>query len=365
MKRKESLRQVHEEGHCRETRRASAGYEHKRGVIMFNFGDAYVLRMLVMLYSLRKHYGGPVVIFIPEGEPNHLQVAADAKKLGVETRTLEIGKSEKASLTYSTFKPALLYQSPYEDTLLIDTDLLFLDSPTELLDLLGETSLVLTKFFGERDAHLRTSSRYIARFFQKPLGEEEARAIGDKAQRNAYVNIGVMAVKDPKGNAFVSRIRTILGRFTQNDPNRRQAIDEYLVSALYPEFDHIVLTNDWNSADQGPIAPSTKILHFIRDFHRGTGEPKGRLWADSFRELRHHIDLDYWVGKDPKFAGGSAELPYDVCHKYPMKYIYQGNLVKYGSLSDFLIAFAHRWRDDPKYPKKVLKRFLRSPSVIT
>src|SRR4051794_6086885 len=88
-----------------------------RGIVIFHFGYAYALRLLVCLYTLRKHYAGPVTVFLRDDKAG--------RRLAPLLEKLDINVEMKPWLTRSFDRHKVFLESPYSTTLSIDSDTIF------------------------------------------------------------------------------------------------------------------------------------------------------------------------------------------------------------------------------------------------
>lgn len=114
-----------------------------RGVCYFNLNTKCLVRLLVSLHSLRKHYSGSVTILNGGGDEGICDRIGRA--CGADVLSIPIVQRRKH--TAYTTKAGLWKFSPYETTLLIDSDTVVAGKVEPLLEL-GEKSpgIVVTRF---------------------------------------------------------------------------------------------------------------------------------------------------------------------------------------------------------------------------
>lgn len=114
-----------------------------RGVCYFNINTKCLVRLLVSLHSLRKHYSGSVTILNGGGDDGICDRIGRA--CGADVLSIPIVQRRKH--TAYTTKAGLWKFSPYETTLLIDSDTVVAGKVEPLLEL-GEKSpgIVVTRF---------------------------------------------------------------------------------------------------------------------------------------------------------------------------------------------------------------------------
>ncbi len=117
----------------------------KKGVIYFLSGTSHAVRMVVSIWSLRKHYSGPIIVYTIGDESHEIgQKLSRDERLGVEHREFP-RMMRKKNATY-LHKLAILQDLPFEASVFLDADTLVTGSVQELFDLSEENEMVATQF---------------------------------------------------------------------------------------------------------------------------------------------------------------------------------------------------------------------------
>ena len=87
------------------------------GIIMFNRGDKCIVRAMVCLYSLRKHYDGPVTFYLEAPYPQEFDEVC--KHFNVHV----IHNEKKHELKALVRKTDMFSNPPYDRTLWLDSDM--------------------------------------------------------------------------------------------------------------------------------------------------------------------------------------------------------------------------------------------------
>jgi hypothetical protein len=225
---------------------------------------------------------------------------------------------EHADLSRSFSRHELFLVSPYETTLVFDSDLLFQGPIEELFVRSEREGVLVTRFhpapygvdgtppkpgFGSRTQLLDN----IRPLLDAPTFE---RAVGRLLNERVDVNVGVMGIARPRGDDFLREWADLMER------GRGEAIpllDEMLVVALITRHQHFLANEDWNCpADlyfrrTDPRAAS--VIHFFADgqrighnrLGRSRGTYAGRQWYAAYSELARQLDLSPWRKADPLF----------------------------------------------------------------
>jgi len=284
----------------------------QRGCVYFNYGAAYALRLLVSIYSLRNHYDGPVTVFVARD--------AYSDKLAPAIESLRADIISVDDLTKSFDRHRLFLASPYETTLALDSDLIFLAPIDELWEPLERDGVLVTRFhapaYGIEGTPSRPGWGHRAKFLENVRGLLSDEAYRDAVTRQLHdgidVNVGLMGIARPRGDAFLADWAEHMER------GRSQGIlmlDEMLAFALIGQHPHYLADEKWNCpADEffrRTNLADAHVIHYFADGRRALGIRLGRSpdtwagkkWYELYREAAGELDLRYWRSTDPTFAG--------------------------------------------------------------
>lgn len=281
-----------------------------RGCVFFNFGDAYALRLLVSVFSLRQVYAGPVTVLLAP------DAAGEALRAPLEGLGCEVASVGPIHPWWDRHR--LFHESPYAATLGFDSDLIFLAPIDELWSPLEREGLLATRFFpnphgvdgtptepgwANRVGHLDDVRGLVDR-------ETYATAARRLVEERIDVNVGVMGVARPQGDAFLADWSD---RMERGKPDRIPLMDEMLVVALLAEHRHALVDEVWNC----PAAEffrrtnlaDARIIHYFADGLDAQGIALGRnrstwagvKWYELYRQAAEELDLDRWARLDPTF----------------------------------------------------------------
>jgi hypothetical protein len=280
-----------------------------RGCVFFNFGSVYTLRLLVALHSLRKHYGGPAAVILVEDEFTQ-DVTAELSKLDVAV--IMVG-----SLSKSFDRHQLFLTSPYETTLAFDSDILFQDGIDALWAETERCGLLVTRFYPapygldgspEKPGGRMGMLKAISHLVDPAIYEAAVRRI---TLERKDVNIGVMGVSRPRGDAFIRDLTELTERGRHENI---MLLDEMLVVALLGIHEHSLADEMWNCpADEffrQTNLRDARIIHYFAEGMSYRGITIGRRrtswaglkWFDAFESAAKELDLEAWVSRDPAFA---------------------------------------------------------------
>lgn len=280
----------------------------KRGCVFFNFGSVYALRLLVAIFSLRRHYKGPVTVFLKPDAAN-MALRDDLAALGIETVMLP-------RLSKSFDRHRIFLESPYESTLSFDSDIIFRSPIDALWEPLEKQGVLLTRFYAppygvDGSAEKPGFGNRIALLngVRDIVGEElHAKAVRRMLQERIDINIGVMGISRTQGSAFLADYAEHLERGHERRPS---LLDEMLVVALAGRHPHALVAEAWNCpADEffrRTNLAEARVIHYFAEGQSVHGIPLGRnrqswagkKWFATLRLAAAKIDLGRWIETDP------------------------------------------------------------------
>jgi len=254
------------------------------GIVFFNFGGACVARLLVALHSLRKHYEGPVTVFLAKGDRFNEACVDDIKQFAAIT-WFDMEAIAKKNMK-CVIKPTLFEMSPYDTTLMMDGDMLFQASPSALIPPLEEKGFLLTKFSTWNTDGSKMSAR-IGKF-KDSFPPEVWKIICSEdptAGKQAAVNIGVMGFSK-RHPSYAETLRR-WKELTLQVAGHHMA-DEHAAQVLYPLVPCALVGPEWN---QSCVYPSdkdyskAKVIHFHGCKESEPTRASSRLWLLAFEDL--------------------------------------------------------------------------------
>lgn len=169
-----------------------------QGVCFFNHGTKHIARLVVAIHSLRKHYDGPVCVLHTGMADSSLAIDMIGADSALDCAIQYFAMQQLRRNSCYCAKPTIWRHSPFDRTLLVDSDTLFLRSPQPLLDMVADESrpgLLFTKF-----SDWRCDGRIIGGRLEKWRGVK-CDGLGsinetiDRAKQLSYpaINTGVVA----------------------------------------------------------------------------------------------------------------------------------------------------------------------------
>lgn len=172
-----------------------------KGIIMFNRGPNMLVRILVTLYSLRKHYSGNVTFYVepPCPCPNELDEAL--KYFGCNIVHLE-ERHDFKTLIRKTSLFGSLGTANYDKTLWLDSDVVVVGSLDGMFDLLDNADLVIPHF-----AHWWSDGHLMSKRVKRFQGLIDQKYIDEALKHHPAINTGVVGFKNSeKWRKFVDNV---------------------------------------------------------------------------------------------------------------------------------------------------------------
>jgi hypothetical protein len=339
---------------------------------MFNRGDKIVVRALVALYSLRKHWSGPITFYVERPYPEEFDDALRFFSCNI------VHNEERHDMKTLVRKNSLFDQSPYEETLWIDADTIILDNIDKMFDYLDVQGVdfCIPSFCG-----WISNGNHISKRINRFKGLIDDKYIVEALNNHPAINTGVLSFKmSDRWRNFVSAWTNLAHCGAQH---KIFIPDEVACQILYPsmqEYDlkYYIAPTDYNVSplhDHG-LSKSPKIAHFHGDKHV-LDVPLCNYWKEHFKEMTDgnianinaflkYADkrlAKYLGNKDRKGAGLVADTTIvTACDEYYVDILRLtfANWRKYKKIDKYpVIVFVHGMdvKSDPRLS------FLRLPNV--
>jgi len=252
------------------------------GIMMFNRGDRMMVNLLVSLYSLRKHYGGNVTVYLENPCSSPLELDESLKHFGCDIIHLE----DKHEFKTLVRKNSLFANPPYDKTLWLDSDTIIMGSLQKMFDYLDEKNvdMCIPHFCGwVSDGH--TIAKRINRF----KGIIEERYIKEALKHHPAINTGVLSFRKSENWAKFVKHWTDLAH--QGAQQHVFIPDETVAQVLYPSM------HEWGL--KYFIAPTDYNMSVLHD-HGNSKDPRiihyhgkksvldvatCQIWKDTFEEM--------------------------------------------------------------------------------
>lgn len=241
-----------------------------QGVIYYNTGRKCLARLVTTIYSLRKHYSGPVAI-LSEGDESHEICMPIAEQLDVQFVPVEFQIPEGAQSTF--LKKTLLHKpSPYDISAFIDSDSLITGDITPLFRWAEQHEFVGTAF-----SNWRADGRIMVKRIEawRPHHPD---LISEALKFGPALNAGCYAFR--RDSKFMNEWYkiTLPGRHIHLPEETSMQV------ALF-KYPHYVAPQIYNCSckHSDPFDPDVRIIHYHRNKHCRIDLPFGaELWMRYF-----------------------------------------------------------------------------------
>lgn len=274
----------------------------QHGVFYLLTATTHAVRLIVSLWSLRKHYSGPVTVYttIPESHSIGIRCSED-RRLNVEHRSFPMVHSRKNASFL--IKLALLEHVPYEVSAYLDADTLIAGDIAPLLDVSENDQFHATQFSNWNSTTRRIAKRikHWETVSQDQYSTEEWHKLLQSAlDPHPAVNGGVFAYRRNAELLDPWYELSLLGR-------RTFICDEIALQILLHHYPHRVLDSRWNCS---PIYGAAEIKQDVRIWHMHGSKHLHSdalgLWWPAYEEcVRENVARinDWTPGRDKRLAG--------------------------------------------------------------
>jgi|GEM_PF-1100179 len=240
----------------------------KQCVLYFNRGTSCYIRLLVSIFSLRKHYSGPVKL-MQEGELDQ-PIATILEQLGVTVQLLPLTTEPVLVARASLWR---LLEEDY--SLMLDADTIVRGPIDEFFEWIKARGFVASWFTGWRTTGGTMRKRI----------EEWKKVVPDMvAPAVAYgkaINGGVQGWS--KGTTMLPAYEALTRRGHAAGCNRI-VLDEIALQLLLPHHQHHLADHVWNTSGAFGDVTKARIVHYHGRKHC-VDNPRCDLWKEHYFEL--------------------------------------------------------------------------------
>lgn len=263
-----------------------------RGILYFNQGQKCLIRQLVSLHSLRKHWQGSAALV--NAGPAHDLLVEGCQRCGVDLLEYEHYPSPVLAA-----KVWALQKTPFVETFFLDADTVIVGELASYFDFLEGRDFVFTQFSdwlaSEGLVHKRIES-------WRGIGVV-ADELLDRAQEGPAINLGSFAYRK---HSFLEKWLAVTmagarhGRFIP---------DEIAAQIHLPLLNCVVAPAIWGvSVRYGFEEPENRVIHYHGNKHN-RDFPLCALWRRGYESIREVYGLPELPTREAT-AGLSSELVY-------------------------------------------------------
>lgn len=273
------------------------------GVIYYNRGFKCVVRLIVSLFSLRKHYKGPITIFM-EGD-GLAQLAEDMRK----TFSADVIYDANPNTTTYVRAVEVCMKAPYDINAWIDADTLILGEISEVFEGAKDHDIAIAHFAGWDSFGNQISKR-----IKKYEGLVPQEYIEKALAYGPAINCGVYSF--PKNSRMLPEWLSVAKK---GEKTGMFIPDEVACQVLLPQYKTKILPLKYNvSVRHDPGTKDIRIIHYHGRKHCKE-YPLCELWIKEFIEtLKTDIcHIRSWL--EEKGYGGDRRLKSFMNGKYGRK----------------------------------------------
>lgn len=250
--------------------------EGSHGVIYYNRGTKCLQRIATSIWSLRKHYDGPITL-INMGQVNELM------KRYCDDMGIDIYQYKSYGFSNALADKGFVNKyTKYDKNVFLDGDTIVNGPIDELFDRLDDKSFIATEFSNHKSNRKPVKSRI--RCFSM--------VFDDEYMKNAFkfgpgINTGIFAFRHDSD--VFEKWQDLIETAVSNPPLLRcnqvnRMLDELCLQVIAHEFECLeTVSNKWNaSAKYGP--KNGHIIHYHGNKHNGD-RPLCDKWRENYREV--------------------------------------------------------------------------------
>jgi hypothetical protein len=264
------------------------------GVIYYNKGTKCIVRLILAIQSLRRHYDGNITLFQDNGGFVDEDLMRDLQK----KFSIDVKYDNNPETSTLVRKIEISQQSEYDCTALIDADTIVVGVIDELFEEAKSYDFVATHFSNWR-SNGGTIKRRIMRF--KDIKPEY---IDDAINYGPAINTGIYSFH--KGSPFFNEWLPLA---KAGEAINMWIPDEVACQVLLPKFNCLVLPTKFNvSVKYDPNTEDKRIIHFHGKKHV-IKEKMCKIWIDALYQacvddlcgIRKFLDRSYGDRRLNKF----------------------------------------------------------------
>lgn len=271
------------------------------GVIYLNAGTKMLPRLLVSLYTLRKHYNGAISI-ICIGE-DHYSICSSITKCIDNVKLIQIEDNLKCRHHYWFEKSRINLYTPYDISIFIDSDTIIVDNFNELFDEIKDNDFIVPQFANWRTSGKKISSRLKTwNHIDKQLVDQTI------SSQMPSINVGVYGFK--KSSELMKHW------FDFTIQNKSSPLpEETSCHLLLQKYKGKIISNKYNCSckHDDPKSDNVKIIHYHGRKHCRFQNKEPifgcDLWIKEWQEIFNInlCDIQNWYHKV-----GDSQLRYNI-----------------------------------------------------
>lgn len=249
------------------------------GILYINQGIKCIPRLIVSIYSLKKHYNGNICI-VSIGEESNLWCLKIAKHFGIYAFCIDKTNITGSSGDIYFEKARMNLFTPFDNTLIIDSDTLIIKDPSDIFPIIAENEFVLTQF-----SDWRTNGRTISHRIRQWSSICPDKVEDVISSNLPSINCGVVGFA--KKNEFMEHWFD----FTLKNPTAHLR-EETSAHVLLKSYKNKIVDSRYNCSCKydNPRKDDVRIVHYHGRKHCRMKDGKllynADMWVEVFEEVR-------------------------------------------------------------------------------
>ena len=261
--------------------------KNETGVLYFNHSRPHLARLLVSIFSLRKHFSAPICILDTGYSEGVIDKIAADERLAV--RTMSIAFVQRRKNSCYNMKASLWRESPFSNFLFLDADTIVANSIAPLID--GIESPVNAPLLVTRFSDWTTATPIIRGRIEKWRGVKADGIIADHLIEASYrqewpaINTGVFGARTADGQSILSAWERLT-----HAGWKCPFTDELSMQLIVRKFSHAIASDRFNCSPIYGAEKSAAVIWHAHGSKHVTGGEEGRgaeghrIWFPIFRE---------------------------------------------------------------------------------
>ena len=262
------------------------------GILMFNCGTDMLVRAIVALNTIRKHYDGNITFYVEDPCPTEFQQVLREFNCGI----IHLPESKENPLIK---KISIFANAPYDKNLFLDLDIVMMDKIDSIFGDLNEVDVVIPHF--EEKFTSAVKENLCSGRVKKYLSFIDKEIIIEALNNHPAINTGVIAFR--KSEKWESFLTTWIELAKKGSQAKIPIVDESSFQVLYPVIDRWGITLKIISGNYNIYVLSDKtyedpkIYHFCGNKHCTSDTPLSSIWINAFEEMRktNAVNIDSFL----------------------------------------------------------------------
>jgi len=242
---------------------------------MFNRGSGCIVRAIVALETLRRHWDGPVTMYLEDPYPHEFDEVCKKYNVGI------VHNEKNHTLKTLVRKTDMFSSPPYDRTMWLDSDVVVNGKLDEMFDYLDDADVSIPHFCG-----WKSNGRTMAKRINKFKGIVKDKYLEKALEENPAVNTGILTFR--KSEKWTEFVKYWVNLAHEGSKAKIFIPDEVAFQVLYPSAEtawglkvHIAPQKFNVSVKFGEDVEDKRLIHFHGKKHC-LEFPQCDIWKKEF-----------------------------------------------------------------------------------